>query len=140
MDKVLNAFKTAERMEVLCEGKVIVSAERGSAEYEKFFGLWSEMTRTALRMPAFGVSIDALTQENIKKGIWVKFYFEEVKCCDGMNFSALAVNVRPKDCGFNAERENGGKYQGRCYYIDLNGNTTEELYAALIGIDDNRLP
>lgn len=90
------------------------------------------MCQEAFQMPAFGVSIDKLTREEMKKGIWLRLVYESEKQCFGMGFTELAFQVVPEYRGFNLCRLFQGEYTGRCFYLDLRGGSMSELYEVLI--------
>lgn len=103
----------------------------------KILNAWKKMTESSVQMPAFGVSIDSLTREEIKSGVWVEFVFEEEHMVAGMPFTRLLVQVQPEYRGFNVIRYWKGGYDGRCYYVDLrNGDMSdffEEVCAVFAG-------
>lgn len=73
-------------------------------------------------MPAFGVSIHKEAVEAIKTGIWIKLKYNTTQLHNDMPFDELLINVVSEDCGFNIIRGNNGIYEGRCYYVSLEGN------------------
>ncbi len=84
------------------------------------------MTDGALEMPAFGVSIDKYTKEQLKSGLWVEFIFDaQLSHCD-MPFSKLLVNVVGNFKGFNLSRytQEAG-YAGRCFYLQLSDDMSD---------------
>lgn len=111
----------SEGIAVYREGEVKTCA-RGSAAYDQILDAWKQMTSGARPMPAFGVSIDALTRKEKDRGLWVEFLFSEEQVCDGMPFEKLLVQVAPEYRGFNLHRYSGGGYNGRCFYLDLDGD------------------
>ena len=80
---------------------------------------WNAMTAQAIQMPAFGVSIDRLTREELRHGYWAEFIFPSAHVCAGMPFERFLFKIEPDYRGINLVRCNGGKYEGRCYYLDL---------------------
>lgn len=94
----------------------------------KLLSAWKKMTENSVQMPAFGVSIDSLTKEEKKKGLWIEFLFEGEQMVGGMPFSRLLVGIRPEYRGFNVIRfwENG--YNGRCFYVDLRNEDMTEFF------------
>ena len=84
-------------------------------------------------MPAFGVSIDDLTREDMKSGVWIELCFDERNLFEAMDFEGLLIRVEEGAHGFNLIRRNNGKYEGRCFYLSLQ-NSMGELYDALMGI------
>ena len=107
---------------------------RGSEGFAAAAQAWKEMTEGALRMPAYGVSIDRLTREGMKSGLWAEFVFEGEQSFAGMPFTALLAEVKAEYCGFNLARLQGGGYDGRCFYLDLRGKTLRPFADALARI------
>ena len=89
------------------------------------------MTATAIRMPAFGVSIVELTRREMKQGLWTEFRYEKETSCAGMAFDRLLVCVKEEFRGFNVVRHVQEKYQGRCFYVDLSGGDMSGFAAAV---------
>ena len=55
---------------------------------------WETITQGAHQMPAFGVSIDRLTREEMKSGNWLEFFFAEKYESNGLPFDSLLFVVR----------------------------------------------
>lgn len=126
-------FVQAESIEVLSEGNSEICAKREGAEFSEIMKAWLSLMETARQMPALGVSIDKLTQEEKKSGLWVEFGFEKEVWVWNMNFTALLVKICPGYRGFNVMRKVDGKYTGRCYYLDLGEGSMSEFYNFLTG-------
>ena len=133
MAEVFETIPQAERIAVYADGARREFAA-GSEEFALLLGAWSEMTAGAHQMPAFGVSIDKLTREEMKKGDWVEFYFAEEKQGNGLPFDSLLMAVRAEYRGVNLVRNSGGAYQGRCIYVDFGGGDMSALASALAAI------
>ena len=130
-------------MEDICQaigqaGSVIVyhdgqghTFSRGSAQYAEIMAAWKAMTGKAFPMPAFGVSIDELTRKEMKRGDWVEFIFDRESECNGMPFEGLLFQVVPEYKGMNLVRRFGGKYEGRCFYLDLREGDMRDMYDVL---------
>lgn len=127
-------------LERIPHAESIVIYERGNAicfdRRHKVFAeiqqAWSETTEQAFPMPAFGVSFDRLTREEMKSGLWLEFVFSQVQCGeDSLPFEKLLIGVRPEYHGFNLVRFYDGGYNGRCFYLDLRERTMLPLYRAL---------
>ena len=89
----------------------------------------------AHQMPAFGVSINEYTVQEMKKGKWLEFVFPEQTECDGMPFERLLINVQKEGYGFNLIRYNAEQgYDGRCFYLDLVNKNTGNLYNILLDL------
>lgn len=73
-------------------------------------------------MPAFGVSLDTETRQELNNGTWIEFCFDTVTTYNDMPFDKLLIKVSPDDAGFNIIRHHDGMYEGRCYYISLEKN------------------
>ena len=87
-----------------------------------------DMLNDSHTMPAFGVSIHTETLSAIKTGVWLKLQYNGTQDVDGMMFDELLIQINPDFTGFNIIRGNRGIYEGRCFYIDLIGNTMKQLY------------
>lgn len=101
-------------------------------EVENFNEVMLAMLRDSHTMPAFGVSIHAETLNAIRNGVWVKLQYNGTQYVDEMPFDELLIQVEQDYNGFNVIRGNRGVYDGRCYYIDLVGNTMTPLYEYII--------
>lgn len=106
--------------------------EKGDPAYEAILKSWGELLAEARQMPAFGVSIDSLTREEMKKGLWVEFIFDGKQMCENMPFESLLAAVKAPYRGLNIVRNCGGMYQGRCFYIDLGEKDMSAFEAALM--------
>ena len=120
MKELTDAVQTAGRIIVIADGREHCF-EKGDAAFRAIIKAWNEMTATAIRMPAFGVSIDELTRREMKQGLWTEFRYEKETSCAGMAFDRLLVCVKEEFRGFNVVRHVQEKYQGRCFYVDLSG-------------------
>lgn len=134
MTEIQTQVKKACAVRIYKEGK-----EReylaGTKQFEDVLAAWDEMTKQALPMPAFGVSLDALTREERKKGTWAEFLFTEEQG-EELPFERLLVQCEPQFCGFNLIRYTQGGYNGRCYYLDLNGGDMSALCECLANLDE----
>ena len=134
MEEICDAFDSAETVNIY-NGGVKTSYSAGGEEYVKILSCWNDMVSGAHQMPAFGVSINAYTVEEMKKGLWLEFDFNTVLECNGMPFEKLLVKVEKEYQGFNLIRytaENG--YDGRCFYLDLFGKNMGNLYDLLLNL------
>ena len=104
------------------------------SQVDKVDSHFQEAISNALEMPAFGVSLDKLTKEEMKKGFWLEFKFDETCCSSDMPFDSLLVKIEKSSFGVNLIRGNDGVYEGRCFYLDLNGNNFDKLYDFLTAI------
>ena len=125
-------FSEAQMVKVYNDGQEIVMSQQVKSDFDTLF---VEALDDARQMPAFGVSIHKLTVEEMKSGIWVKFIYQQTMEVDGMPFDELLVHVQKDMHGVNIIRGNGGYYNGRCFYLDLNG-TLDEVYDFLANLEN----
>ena len=124
MKELNDIIKNAADICLYIDGKAQIYP-RGEERFDALLAAWTEMTAGAHRMPAFGVSIDRLTREELSGGIWLEFLFSAEQTCAGMPFKSLLIKVERGYKGFNVIRCLHGRYEGRCYYVDLGG---EDMY------------
>lgn len=106
---------------------------KGEEVYDEILNEWNELVCDALPMPAFGVSLDQLTREEMKTGNWVEFVFDGRCEFNEMPFERLLVKVEEGSCGFNIVRYLSDEgYSGRCFYLQLNGKNMAQ-FASFIG-------
>lgn len=133
-NEIIESFKDCETVIVYTNGKCKTYCA-DSKEYKRILAIWSDMTSSARQMPAYGVSLNNETINAINKGVWVEFSYSHVCECAGMNFEKLLTEVQEDYYGFNLIRYNSRcGYDGRCYYVDLNGNNMVKLYDYLRGL------
>ena len=84
-------------------------------------------------MPSLGVSLDNLTREEMKNGIWIQLDFEDEIVYSGMPFDSLLFKLENNSYGLSVIRKYQGLYEGRCFYFDLSEN-----YNQLIEVIVNR--
>lgn len=92
-----------------------------------------EITANSHEMPAFGVSIDKDTRIAMKNGMWIELCFDKTMYHLDMPFDSLLINVDPDTYGFNLIRKYNNKYEGRCYYLNMD-TTLEGLYNLVMDI------
>lgn len=84
-----------------------------------------KLTDKSYFSPAFGVSLHDQTTNAMQKGYWIEFRYNTQRVYADMPFSKLLIELKPDYYGFNLIRFNSGKYDGRCYYLNLNVSSTE---------------
>lgn len=117
MTEIQTEAMQARAVRIYREGKAEEYAA-GTEKFDEVLSAWEDMTQDAFPMPAFGVSIDSLTREELKKGTWVEFLFDGERGKE-LPFERLLVKCEPDYHGFNLIRYTQGGYNGRCYYLDL---------------------
>ena len=131
MIEVLSVMPQADRIVLYTDGTEKIFS-RQDTEFLDIVEAWETITQGAQQMPAFGVSIDRLTREEMKSGNWLEFFFAEKYESNGLPFDSLLFVVHSEYKGINlVRRDEKGLYQGRCIYIDLNGRDMSALAAVL---------
>lgn len=140
---ILFCFSTAGVVDLFCGATMIDFYKDGQQvllsqkEQNKIDNLFSEAIEDSFSMPAFAVSLDNLTKEEMKSGLWLEFVFDKTMSINEMPFDSLLVNVNKDQYGINLIRGNDGLYEGRCFYLDLRGKNLDELYDYLSNINSN---
>lgn len=136
MTDLYNIYGKANCIIIHNDGKRC-SYDAGTPEYSDLLAVWSEMIDGAHDMPAFGVSLNRYTVEELKGGLWVEFLFDGEQEINGMPFGRLLVSVNDAFSGFNIIRYNNPNgYDGRCYYLDLVGKNMADLATLMRKLTD----
>ena len=130
MEEIVKVIRKAKAVIIYNEG-CPYQFKIDTNEYKSIMGSWERMTENALQMPAFGVSIDEHTREELKKGMWIEFLFGEEHIVQEMPFEKLLIGCRKDFRGFNLVRYWDGKYFGRCFYLDLREKTMQDFCECL---------
>ena len=88
----------------------------------------------AREMPAIGVALHDEIKNELNSGIWVELSFDKIYSHAEMPYEKLLINVCDGWTGFNIFRCYNGRYEGRCYYVDLVNYNTSILYQKLRNI------
>ncbi|MBR2467861.1 MAG: hypothetical protein IKB42_02340 [Clostridia bacterium] len=91
----------------------------------------TELFDRAYFAPALAVVTPKDFEKLIKKGYWVEFCYSRTRTFADMPFDKLIIEIKPKMLGFNILRNYEGQYNGRCFYLNLQNNTTN-LYNYLL--------
>lgn len=134
MEEIYEVFDKSEQITIYSDGAKTQYSPIDE-NYSKILGKWNELLTGSHQMPAYGVSLNDYTLEQLKSGLWVEFTFKKEYECGGMPFQKLLVEVKEGFYGFNIIRytEKYG-YDGRCFYIDLNGKTMSDFYGFLANL------
>ena len=124
----------AQSVNVIVDGKTEAYAV-GTQQFNKICAAWNNMLVGAHEMPAFGVSLNSYTVEEMKSGVWAEFAFGKQLSANGMPFERLLINAQPDSSGFNIIRYTAKHgYDGRCFYYDLVGTTMSQFYDCLLNL------
>lgn len=128
-ENLTDCFKDADNINVMLEG-ITKNFKRGEKEYKLIIDTLYKITLHSHEMPAFGVSLDNLTRDDMKNGSWIELCFNQTMSHEAMTFDSLLMRIENNHFGFNLIRKNNNKYDGRCFYLSLD-NSTKELYEAI---------
>ena len=104
-------------------------------EYNEILHSFISMAQGGHQMPAFGVAINEEVETEKQQGMFVEFIFNTTQLFNDMPFDALLVQVEPDWSGFNLIRKTEGKYQGRCFYYNLQQDKNmQPLYETILTI------
>ena len=125
-DSIVSCFDSAISITVITNGNG-QTFKNGSEEYIDIMNALNSIAEGRRDMPAFGVSLDNETKEAKKSGMWIELNYDTTIMYNEMPFDALLIEVVEEHSGFNLIRKNNGKYDGRCFYLNLEGNM-QKLY------------
>lgn len=126
-----DVFSEANVVQFYKDGEEFFVSESDQTRFDEIF---VEAISGSRQMPAFAVAIHKLTMEDFKEGYWVKFDYGKTVSASGMDFDQLLIHIQPNSYGVNVIRGNNGKFDGRCYYLDLD-NTLDEIYDFLTDVE-----
>lgn len=116
---------------------IIVYSENISTKVSTEDSLYNKITESiitmcndAREMPAFGVALDEETRVAMETGLWVELVYNNTQEYNEMPFDTLLIQVEKAYSGFNIIRKYKGKYDGRCFYLSLDGDMSA-LYNAI---------
>ena len=119
-------FQQANKVSVFHNGQQIVF-EKDADNFVSVIETLQQTTNGAHDMPAFSVSLDSETRQELSNGVWLELCFANTNTFNELPFDALLFKLQSEDCGMNVIRKHNGKYEGRCFYLNLQNNC-EELY------------
>lgn len=120
-----------DKIEVISDG-VVKSFSRADARAKSILSAIASMNEGGWEMPGYGVSIDRLTREEMKKGMWLRLVYDKKQTRNEMPFDSLLIRVKGEYCGYDLIREADSKYQGRVFYYNLKeGKNMQELFSLM---------
>ena len=120
-----------DKIEVISDG-VVKSFSHADAQAKSILSAIASMNEGGWEMPGYGVSIDRLTREEMKKGMWLRLVYDERQTRNEMPFDSLLIRVKSEYCGYDLIREVDCKYQGRVFYFNLKeGKNMQELFSLM---------
>ncbi len=137
MHDITYFFDKASEIVVTVKGES-TTFQKGDEKYEAILSSVQNATKGAHEMPAFGVSIDKETRKEMQDGTWIEFIYETSNKHNEMPFESLLISVNADYSGFNLIRKVNGKYEGRCFYLDLVGKDMTEISTTLQNLSLNK--
>ena len=96
------------------------SFEKEDKEFVFLMNVIDGVLRDSHQVPALGVALhDEVIREKENRN-WIEFGFSAKVKCNDMEFDGLLVFLDKDMGGVNIYRRSDGKYEGRCFYINLN--------------------
>ena len=120
-NNVQDAIMNADMVNI-CYSNKEYNIVKDSFQYDLCMNFIENILDCSHQLPALGVAIDKEVIEEKKNKDWVEFSFNKICDIDGMFFDALLIFLEKDMGGVNVFRKVDGKYDGRCYYINLQNN------------------
>ena len=129
-DSLTDYFKSISTITILNSGQKL-SFFKGDDKFELIFSELISITNNSHDMPAFAVSLHDETIKELATGIWVELGFNETQTFREMPFDTLLFSLKENNTGLNLIRKHNGKYEGRCFYLNLNKNFNDLIKLSL---------
>lgn len=126
-DNLFNIMSTASEVVIYQDNKKLSFTEKSS----ELNNILYELSVNSRECPAFGVSLHNETSDAMKNGLWIEFQFNKTITHNDLPFNSLLINIVGDYTGFNIIRKYNGKYEGRCFYIDLVDSNLSKLESYL---------
>lgn len=123
-ENLTDCFKNATSINYVTQGETH-EFQKGDDKFEMILSAFEKTIEGGRPMPAFAVSIDEHTRKDMQSGTWLEFEFETTMEHNEMPFDALLVKVQSDYRGINIIRKYNGKYEGRCFYLDLESDMND---------------
>ena len=121
-------FSTATQIAIYQQSEKSIFV-KGDEKYELLINALVLICADSHEMPAFSVAEDKNTLDALASGIWLELEFNTTQTYNEMPFDSLLIEVNSEFSGFNLIRKHNGKYDGRCFYLDLSSNMKHLLDA-----------
>lgn len=129
---LVNVFDFANSINIIYDNSTHTFS-REDKEYDEIINAFYKIAEKSHEMPALGVSLHEDTVNEMQSGLFVEFVFDGTQIYNDMPFDALLIKVEKENTGFNIIRKYQDKYEGRCYYLQLNQDM-QHLYDTLINL------
>ena len=122
-----NNIYTGENMEIielLDEVKSVNVYDNGittkfTDNFDTYISSLKNILDDAREMPSLGVALHRETLDAMKSGFWIEYIFDNTKSHNDMLFDSLLIKVEDNSYGLSIIRKYQGKYDGRCFYFDV---------------------
>lgn len=125
-----NTLLEANKISIINDNKHIFCDNSG---YNNVINALESVLTNSHEMPALGISLDRETKQEITNGLWLELSYDTVQYHNDLPFDRLLIQVEEDWCGLNIIRHYNDRYEGRCFYIDLQ-QPMKPLYDCLIDI------
>ena len=129
-DSITEYFNKASNIAVYNDGQKSLYF-KGDDKFEVIFQELIISTKQSHDMPAFAVSRHDETIKEKESGLWIELIFEESQAFNEMSFEHLLFKLEENSSGLNLIRKYNGKYEGRCFYLNLNENLNKLINTVL---------
>lgn len=120
-NSLFNNIAETNQIVVFYQGSTL-TFNHNDDKFEMLLNAFLNTIKNSREMPAFGVSLHDETTTALKSGTWLEFVFNKPQSHNDMPFESLLVSVEPDHTGINLVRKQNGKFDGRCFYLDLSTN------------------
>lgn len=134
-ENVIDCFSNVTSINIYIDNEKS-SFSKDDDEFSSILSALNSLTNESHEMPAFSVSLDYETKKAIKSGAWLELNFNCNHAVNDMPFSSLLIEVDESFYGFNLIRKYSGKYEGRCFYLNLNDKNMSSLYSILTSLQN----
>ena len=132
-ENIIDCFSHASSINIYIDNEKTTFI-KGSDEFINILSALEMLTQDSHEMPAFSVSLDYETKKAIKDGVWLELNYSSKQAVNELPFSSLLIEVNENYYGFNLIRKQNGKYEGRCFYLNLNNKNMSALHSYLISL------
>ena len=119
MDTLIDYLKNSDNVVVYIDGK---ESPINSSDFQQQLDVLCDK---AYFSPSLAIAKNNEVYTNIRHGIWLEFRYNTPQEYADMDFDKLLIQIKPSMYGFNIIRGKGEDYEGRCYYLNLNNDTTK---------------
>ncbi|MBQ9795693.1 MAG: hypothetical protein IJW36_01850 [Clostridia bacterium] len=117
-DTMQDCIQEIESFYVFKNEKKIKISNADRSKFNMILKNINEILHQSRLMPAFGVSLHNETLNALEKDTWLQINFNKEMEKNGLLFNSLVFKLELTS-GINLIRLYNGKYEGRCFYLDL---------------------